>query len=541
MGSSAVAAGSRVRRVARLRIIPLIVACLMTRVLSAPGVQKDNPFGMGPPTTPPIVDAAAATAPVIPGPCQPTWESLRSNYRVPQWYIDAKFGITLHWGLYSVPAYHNEWYEKHMYAAFADWHAQHFGPQDQFGYKDFIPLFKAEKFDPDSWAQLFKKSGARYVMPTAEHHDWFSMWDSDVSPWNAAKMGPKRDIIGELAKAVRKQGMKFGVCNHSIEHYTFIQPKAGLKTDLDDPKYADFYWTHHTDANLQKFLELWIAKNVELIDKYQPDLIWFDNGINARAYDPLKLKVAAYYYNRARQWGKEVSLDTKSTAYLAGSILDFEKATRGPKKTLPGVWEVEDVIGSTWGYTATETFRTPQSLITQLCETASRNGNFLLNLSPQADGTINQAQQDDLLQIGQWLQVNGEAIYGTHNWTTASEGAPSPRNSAAAPPCYLFTVKDDTLYAIAQSWPGDSALIRSLATGKVEGKIAGVSLLAGQAPLEFMQDPDGLRIKLPSSPIGKYAYVFKITGLKLNPPGPPLPALAAGVTTTAPPPEVEGK
>ena len=253
---------------------------------------------------------------------------------MPQWFNEAKFGITMHWGLYSVPAYHNEWYEKHMYAAFADWHAKHFGPQDQFGYKDFIPLFKAEKFDASQWAQLCKQAGARYMAPTCEHHDGFSMWDSAINPWNAAKMGPKRDIIGELAIAAHRQGMKFGVCNHNIEHYTFVQPKAGLKTDLAEPKFADFYWTEHNDANLQKFLQQWVAKNVELIDEYQPDLIWFDNGANARAYDPLKLQVAAYYYNRAKAWGKEVTLDTKAACYPAGAVLSFEKMVRGPKGIL---------------------------------------------------------------------------------------------------------------------------------------------------------------------------------------------------------------
>jgi alpha-L-fucosidase len=205
---------------------------------------------------------------------------------------------------------------------------------DTFGYKDFIPMFTVPKFDPDEWAELFEKSGVKYVIPTAEHHDWFSLWDSDVTRWCAGKMGPKRDLIGELGKAIRARGMKFGVSNHSIEHYTFIQPLAGVKTDLGDPAYVDFYWvTNHNDANLQKFLELWLAKNVELIDKYQPDMLWFDNGINHRMYDPLKLKVAAYYYNRARQWGKEVSISTKDRAYLAGSILDFER--QGARRQLP--------------------------------------------------------------------------------------------------------------------------------------------------------------------------------------------------------------
>jgi alpha-L-fucosidase len=182
-----------------------------------------------------------------------------------------------------------------MYSTFSNWHTRNFGPPDKFGYKDFIPLFTASEFNADDVARLVKESGAKYFMPTCEHHDGFSLWDSDLNPFNAARMGPKRDLIGEMAAATRRAGLKFGVCNHSIEHYTFIRPTPGLKTDLDDPAYADFYWTHHDDANLQRFLELWVAKDMELIDKYQLDILWFDNGVNSRAYDPRKLKVAAYF------------------------------------------------------------------------------------------------------------------------------------------------------------------------------------------------------------------------------------------------------
>ena len=237
---------------------------------------------------------------------QPTWESIRANYSVPQWFIDAKFGITMHWGLFSVAAYHNEWYEKYMYTTFADWHAQNFGPQDKFGYKDFIPLFTAKDFNADDMAELVRESGAKYFMPTVEHHDGFSLWNSATNPFNAANMGPHRDLVGEMAVATRKAGLRFGICSHNMEHYTFVNPTPGLKTDVDDPKYANLYWHDHSDARLQEFLEYWVKKNIELIDQYQPDVMWFDNGVNWRALDPLKMKVAAYYYNRALQWHKQV-------------------------------------------------------------------------------------------------------------------------------------------------------------------------------------------------------------------------------------------
>lgn len=259
---------------------------------------------------------------------------MREHYRVPDWFRDGKFGIFIHWGLYSVPAYHNEWYQKYMYgnAGMRDWHIRTYGPLDQFGYIKFAEQF-ATKFDPAAWAALFAEAGATYIVPTAEHHDWYSLWDSQVSPWNSVKIGPKCDLIGELASAVRARGMKFGVSNHSIEHYTFIDklPPAGMASDLDDPALADFYWVHRNDEKLDRFLRLWIEKNFELIDRYQPDMLWFDNGINHRAFDTMKLKVAAYYYNRAAEWGKQVSLSTKDKAYLAGSILDFERQGRAPK------------------------------------------------------------------------------------------------------------------------------------------------------------------------------------------------------------------
>jgi len=505
----------------------------------------------GPPVTPEIVEAAAAAkTPVAEGPFQPAWGSIREHYRVPQWFIDDKFGITMHWGLYSIAAYHNEWYEKYMYSTFAGWHAQHFGPQDQFGYKDFIPLFTAKEFNADELVDLIKESGAKYFVPTAEHHDGFSLWDSAINPFNAAKMGPKRDLIGEMAEAARKAGLKFGVCNHSIEHYTFIHPSPGLKTDLDDPKYADFYWTDHSDARLQKFLEDWVAKSMELIDKYRLDILWYDNGVNSRAYDPLKLKVAAYYYNRARQWGKEVTIETKDSAFLAGSVLDFEKLNpRGPTRILKGIWDAEEPIGSTWGYSAAnpvETFRGPQSVIHELCVVASMNGNLLLNLSPDGQGAINAPQRATLREIGKWLAVNGEAIYGTHNWVTDGEGfvrlpprgegravekALPPETSQAQSPKpveYRFTVKGDDLYAIAQSWPGDTAVITSLAAGKgLEGKVRSVTLLGHEGKLVFTQNAQGLEVRMPAQRPCDYAYALKISGLKLNPPGPPEPAVMA--------------
>lgn len=517
-------------------------------ILLAPALaiaQADNPmadgsnaptgYDMAPETRLEMVEAAVAMIPtkLPPGQFQPTWDSLKENYRAPQWFAEAKFGLFMHWGLYSVPAYHNEWYEKHMYTAggIGQWHIDHFGSPDKFGYKNFIPLFTQEKFDPDAWAELFKASGAKFVIPTAQHHDNFALWDSAVTPVNAKQMGPKRDLIGDLSKAVRKQGLKFGVSNHGIENFQFINPPAAMladlkakQADLFDPQWADFYHVaDRSDAACERFLTNWFARNVELIDKYQPDILWFDNGIDQRYLDPLKLRLAAYYYNRAQEWGKAVSIGAKKAAFAPsnkntetiGAILDFEKVgARSPSGIRPGVWEVDDPIGSTWGYTSDMTVSGAGTIINKLVDTVSKNGVYMLNLSPKADGTIPPAQQNTLREIGQWLGVNGEAIYGTHNWIKFSDG--SGRGALNV----RFTVNGDALYAIILgNWPASAAVITSLAEGKSpEGKITAVTLLGHEGNLEFTQDAVGLKIKLPATAPGKYAYALKITGLKMNPP-----------------------
>lgn len=500
----------------------------------AAGGNSATGYDMAPETRLEIVQAAVAQIPtkLPPGPVQPTWESLKANYKVPDWFYEAKFGLFMHWGLYAVPAHHNEWYEKHMYGADRAWHAEHFGPQDKFGYKDFIPLFTQEKFDPDAWAELFKKAGAMFVVPTAQHHDNFALWDSKVTPFNAKAMGPKRDLIGDLAKAVRARGLKFGVSNHGIENFQFINPPADLAADLKakhadlyDPKWADFYnVADRSDAACERFLVNWFERNVELIDKYQPDMLWFDNGVDQRYLDPLKLQVAAYYYNRAAQWGKEVSISTKKAAYAPGgnnlqtigSIIDFEKiGTRSPSGIRPGAWQVDHPIGSTWGYTAGMRVAGTGNVIEALADTVSKNGVLLLNLSPKADGTIPPEQQNTLLGVGEWLRVNGEAIYGTHAWTNFGEDIGGGRNGLKV----RFTVKGDALYAIVLGQLTDNRELNipSLAAApNLRGKITHVVLL-GAAELNFTHDDTGLKVKLPDSIPAGHAFTLKILGLKTNP------------------------
>ena len=494
------------------------------------GVINTGPYDygvMGPPATPAIVAAAerAVTKPLPAGPFQPTWDSLQKNCSTPAWFEDAKFGIFMHWGVFSAAAHHNEWYEKHMYGADAQWHAEHFGPQEIFGYKDLIPLFTAAHWDPDAWAALFKNSGARVVMGMAEHHDNFAMWDSDVTPFNSKKMGPRRDLVGDLSIAVRKQGLQFGVSNHGVENFTFINPAPELReqlqnarADLFDPAWAQFYnVADRSDAAMTRFLTDWVNRNLELIDKYRPDLLWFDNGANLRVLDPLKLYIAAYYYDRARQWNKEVSLVTKFNAYAPsnddtkqiGSIVDFEKVSaRSPAGIRRGPWMVDDPIGTnSWGYIDGLRISSAEVILGKLVDTVSKGGFYLLNISPMADGTIPANQREVLLAIGRWLQVNGEAIYGTRPWSKFAEtGTPS----------YHFTMKGDTLYAIASGRADGEVLIASLTSDPAAGKVESVSMLGRTEPLHFTQDANGLRLTLPDNLPTAAPWCLRIRGLRLH-------------------------
>jgi alpha-L-fucosidase len=498
-----------------------------TSVLLASSARAQS----GPRTTPEVVAAALADTPALPtGPYAATWDSV-SKHTIPDWYTDGKFGISMHWGLYSVPAHGSEWYDKNMVgdAATYAWHVQNFGTLDKFGYKDFIPLFTAAKWDPDAWAALFKKAGAKYVMPSAEHHDGFALWDSTVNKFNAKAMGPKRDLIGDLATAVHKVGLKFGVTNHSMEHFTFVNPTAipadvladlkAKKLDLYDPAWADFYSVaDRSDAACQKFLTNWVKQNDELIDQYKLDALWWDNGVNGRIFDPLKLKVMAYFYNRANEWGKDVQMLTKGEASLGGHVEDYERQSRMPKDIQPVEFEVHDSPGHRWGYLTDDTYAGVNWGLGRLIEAVCRNGNFLLNIGPKPDGTIPDQEVALLTGMGQWLDVNGEAIYGTRAWTKAGEG--DMVMSRYTPKEIRFTTKGDTLYAIVMAWPTDGqAVITSLATGAASlpgGKIEKVELLGHSGNLDFTQDADGLKVKFPADKPCDFAYALKITGLKLK-------------------------
>lgn len=459
---------------------------------------------------------------------EPSWESIRVNYTVPRWFVDGKFGIMIHWGVFSVPAYVSESYSMQMYGnnrQITQWHAENFGPQDQFGYKDFVPMFKAEKFDPNAWAALFKTAGARYVIPPAEHHDGFAMWDSALTRWDAKDMGPRRDLVGELARACRAQGLKFGLANSSMEHYSYMYPAGNIRTDLFDPEYADFYGPPRQGPPDAAFQETyWFARNKETIDKYRPDMLWLNTGVNSRDLDPIKLKLAAYYYNCARQWGQAVSVSTKADGFLAGTIRDFDTPGRVPKEMPSYVWQVTDSVGNKFGYVRDMEYKDAGLLVRRLVDTVSKNGSYLLNIAPMANGTIPEPQQERLREIGRRLQVNGEAIYGTSPWIRYGEGpyydsppgrvGDNPLNEHYSDREIRFTTRGAILHAIVLGWPQRDAVIKSLGReSPAAGRVKDVHLLGHEGSLEFTQASDGLRVRMPDRKPCDYAFALRISRL----------------------------
>jgi alpha-L-fucosidase len=476
------------------------------------------------------VDAVAAR-----GPFAPSWTSLE-KFQTPDWYIDGKFGIFVHWGLYSVPAFGNEWYPRNMYkkdeSAF-EHHVKTWGPQARFGYKDFIPLFKAEKFDPVAWAALFKAAGAKYVVPVAEHHDGFPMYASDFTEWSAAKMGPRRDVVGELAKAVRAEGLIFGVSSHRVEHWWFFDQGRTFDSDVKDPRFDAFYGPAvdqktseaGTTPPSRAFLDDWLARTAELVDKYQPQLIWFDWWIAQPSVHAHLQKFAAFYYNRGAQWGKGVAINYKkhggeSFPDTAG-VLDIERGQLAAIRPL--FWQTDTAVSKTsWGYVTNQDYKTVDSIVDDLIDIVSKNGSLLLNIGPRPDGTIPDVEQRMLREIGQWLAANGEAIYGTRPWKIFGEGPTAvvegpfadTKRTAFTAEDIRFTRKGETLYAIALAWPDSGVLtITSLARGSqlLPAEIASVTLLGSGEPVSVVRDDLGLRVTLPQAPkVRPHAVALKI-------------------------------
>jgi len=343
---------------------------------------------------------------------------------------------------------------------------------------------------------------------------------------------------------VRKQNLIFGVSSHRIEHDAFAYPANGVPNDEFDPRYAGFYGPpinskefNNSDGS-PAFQGDWLARLQELTDKYEPQMIYLDNGINGRPYDEIKLKLAAYYYNSAAKWGKQATLATKDLAYLFGSVQDFEKQQRAPKWIYGAAgWQVDDSIGSTWGYTESPrpmTVRGADSIAREMVELASMGGNLLLNISPMGDGSIPDVQQRSLLAFGEWMKLNGEGIYGSRPWVRMGEGPMMPveapgdwKGSSTATPGpamkrpdvpapseadFRFTAAKGALFAWGYKRPASQAKIASLATGKA--RVEKVSLPGSGEGLTFVQTAEGLVVTLPArDPLAKMPYGLRIDGM----------------------------
>ena len=466
---------------------------------------------------------------------EPTWASLK-QYRVPEWYLDGKFGIFIHWGVYSVPAFGNEWYPRNMYQQGSpefEHHLATYGPHAQFGYKDFIPRFKAERYDPERWADLLVRAGAKYVVPVAEHHDGFAMYDCSFSDWTAVKMGPCRDVAGELAAAVRARGLVFGVSSHRAEHWWFMDGGRTFDSDVQDPRYQDFYGpaqpapANHADLDQSPpdaaFLEDWLRRTCELVDRYQPQLVWFDWWIQHRAFAPYLQRFAAHYYNRGLEWGKGVAINHKFDAFPEGTaVFDIERGQLCDIR--PSFWQTDTAIcTNSWGYVKDRQYKCATAVIHDLVDIVSKNGSLLLNIGPRPDGTIPEEEEQTLLEIGSWLSTNGEAIYGTRPWQVYGEG-PTPvvggsfkdtKRGAFTSEDVRFTTKGETLYATCLGWPAPGASGRGpawkigvLTPGA--GRVASVSLLGSEESLRWSQGAEGLTVEAPTVRPCHHAYTLRI-------------------------------
>lgn len=466
------------------------------------------------------------------------WSSL-SHHKVPEWFVNGKFGIFIHWGVYSVPAFDNEWYPRSMYdqnSRAYEHHRKTYGDQKRFGYKDFIPMFKAERFCAEEWIKLFAQAGAKYVVPVAEHHDGFAMYDTAFNHWNAASMGPCRNVVGELKEACQKNGLVFCASTHRAEHYFFMNNGRSFDSDINDPAYAELYGpavdcpqlmsdeVHRTTADSfsigpsEEWMEDWLVRTCELIDLYQPQIVYFDWWIHNQAFKPYLKKLAAYYYNRAEEWGKEVTINYKHEAFPhTVATFDVERGALTGISPLP--WQTDTAIGRrSWGYTTDNEFKGARQIICDLIDIVSKNGNLLLNVGPKPDGTITDEEKQVLLGIGSWLAKNGEGIYGTTFWKQFGEGAVNAAEGqfqdndekAFTSHDFRFTYKNGFLYAFQMRPDADGAVIKSLARkNRHDYLIESVQMLGSSMPVNFERNENGLVIHYPM-PEDDLPVCFKI-------------------------------
>ena len=477
-------------------------------------------------------------------PYAPTRESLRA-YTIPEWFRDAKFGIWSHWGPQSAIE-DGDWYARNMYiqgSSQYDYQVATYGHPSKVGYKDLVGIWKAAKWDPDYLMGLYKKAGAKYFVSMGVHHDNFDLWDSKYTRWNAVNMGPKRDVVGTWRDAARKYGLRFGVSEHLWISYKWFSvshtadssgPLAGVPYDGIDPQYADLYH----DADCVKFAgpkvewndngipDSWRAhyldRMTDLIDKYQPDLLYTDGHLPFEEYG---LRMVSHLYNVSAQLhggAVEAVYTSKepSDCAVGTCALDHERGVADGIAANP--WQTDTCIGQ-WHYKRGQKYKTAKKVIDLLADIVSKNGNLLLNFPLPNSGELDPEEVKVLEGITAWMAVNSEGIYATRPWKIYGEG-PSTKvaiksggfneNKRAdfTAEDVRFTTKGNTLYAFVMGWPENQAVVPSLATASAQspGKIRHVSLLGHGARVKWKQDATGLHVEMPAEKISDIAITLKI-------------------------------
>ena len=505
--------------------------------------------------------AVPLSLPTAPGPFQPTMASL-TNYSCPDWFRDAKFGIWAHWGPQAVPM-DGDWYARGMYEPgnkHYAYHTNHYGHPSEFGYKDIIPLWKAEKWDPDRLMQLYQKSGAKYFVSMGSHHDNFFLWNSKLHRWNAVNMGPKRDVVGEWQKAARKYGLRFGVSEHLGASFTWFQsshrsdktgPKAGVPYDGANSNYWDLY---HFPADPDdkgwysknpKWQQQWYDEIKELVDNYHPDLLYSDGGVvfgnevglsmiahlynsdiqdhSRKSFDPFSRRGAELLCNINRKPGFAPQVIYCCKQKSEGRwVEDLERGIM--PKIDPYPWQTDTSIGD-WFYDRNWKFRPVSWVIHMLVDNVSKNGDLLLNIVQRPDGSLDPEVETMLEKLAAWNAIHGEAIFGTRPWLVYGEsgvkvkGGNFNEDFKYSAKEIRFTTKGATLYAIALGWPEDGQLlVRSLArpAGEDVNHITGISLLGYHGKIEWKQTADGLVVILPPQRVSEFTAALKITGTALR-------------------------
>ena len=473
------------------------------------------------------------------GPFKDDWASL-SKVKVPEWFAADRFGIFVHWGVFTSEEFSNEWYPRWMYIKDSEeWkhHIEKYGPHTETGYKDYVDRFKGEKFDPKEWMDIFKKSGARYVVPVGEHHDGFQMYKSRMSHWNAAEKGPHRDIVAELKKSAKEYGIHFGVSSHRIEHWWFLGNGRNFDSDIKGEfKRGDLYWPSQPEpeniqdfdvkpAPSEEFMQDWLARTCEIVDLFTPEVIYFDWWIAQKVLKPYLKKAAAYYYNVMASKGLEGVIVSKVDAFAPGaSVRDIERG--GLSGSASYIWQSDTPIcRESWGYVPGLSYKSGLDIVRELIDIVSKNGNLLLNVGPKANGEICDEEKNALLEIGKWLEKNGEMIYGSTPYKIFGEGSVNREEGGFkdtesldyTSEDFRFTVKDGCIYAAAMKPAEDGHyVIKSFAKSgedgghSYKGLISKVVLLADGSEVKWDHGAEGLDISVKGKSGDDMPVVFKI-------------------------------